>query len=36
MYSLTDFLKAFNGSVNLAESGSEFQSFDAEHEKEPS
>ena len=31
MYSLTDFLKAFNDDANLAESRSELQSFDAEH-----
>ena len=32
MYPLTDLLKAFNDGANLAESGSEFQSFEAEHE----
>ena len=31
MYSLTDFFKAFNDSANLTESGSELQSYDAEH-----
>ena len=34
MYSLTDFLKAFNDGANLAESGNEFKNSEVELEKE--